>query len=277
MPLRMSSDLRFPMGPPTAIGNNAVDEFLTLARKIANGSQLELEIFKKYFCRAVGKQYYPSSDASWADTDLERDANTASEDGPAFLGAIYDTCEELKKRGFAVPDELHINNILRQCNEPFQIKDGELTTSVASIEYPEIPPDAADNVSKALRDAKQLGSQAGAANSIDRIHTALHAYLLQICRDAGIEIEANISATRAFKLLQLNHPNLKPEGPRANEITRILRSFATVIDSLSTLRNEASLAHDNLLLEEPEAIVCINAANTVFTYIQNRITNGSKL
>ena len=129
---------------------------------------------------------------------------------------------------------------------------------------------------KVLRDAKQLGSQAGAANSIDRIHTALHAYLFQICRNAGIESEANMSVTRAFKLLQLNHPDLKPEGPRANEITRILRSLATVIDSLSTLRNEASLAHDNLLLEEPEAVVCINAANTVFTYIQNRISKEEK-
>ncbi len=275
MPLRVSSDLRFPKGPPTAIGNSAVDEFLALVRKTANGSQFELETFKEYLCRAVGKPYYRSSDASWADTDLERDAITAAEDGPAFLGAIFDACEALKKRGFAVPDELHMNNILGQCNEPFQIKDGELTTSVVGIEYPEIPPDAADNVSKALKDAKQLGSQAGAANSIDRIHTALHAYLMQICKNAGINTETNISTARAFKLLRSQHPDLRPEGPRANEITRILRSLATVIDSISTLRNEASLAHDNLLLEEPEAIVCINAANTVFTYIQNRITNGS--
>ena len=130
MPLRVSSDLRFPNGPPTAIGDSAVDEFLTLARKIANGSQFELETFKEYFCRAVGYPYYRSSDASWAETDLERDATTAAKDGHAFLGAFFDACVELKRRGIAVPDELHMNNILVQCNEPFQIKDGELTTSV---------------------------------------------------------------------------------------------------------------------------------------------------
>ena len=271
----MSSDLRFPKGPPTPIGTIAVDEFINLAKKIANGRKFVLETLKGYFCRASGKSSYSSSSVSWAESDLESDANIAAEDSPAFLAAFFDACQELKEGGFAVPDELNMNNILRQCNEPFQIKDGELTTSVVDIEYPEIPPDAADNVSKALRDAKQLGSQAGAANSIDRIHTALHAYLMQICKNAGINTETNISTTRAFKLLQSEHPDLKPEGPRANEITRILRSLATVIDSISTLRNKASLAHDNLLLEEPEAIVCINAANTVFTYIQNRITSGS--
>ena len=98
----MSSDLRFPKGPPTPIGTIAVDEFINLAKKIANGRKFVLETLKGYFCRASGKSSYSSSSVSWAESDLESDANIAAEDGPAFLAAFFDACQELKEGGFAV-------------------------------------------------------------------------------------------------------------------------------------------------------------------------------
>lgn len=44
--------------------------------------------------------------------------------------------------------------------------------------------------------------------------------------------------------------------------------MAATINALGTIRNHASLAHNNELLLEPEAQAMINAAITIFRYIE---------
>ena len=276
MPLQMSSDLRFPQGAPLQLTEGSRDDFVTLALKVASNRKSELETFKRRFCVVMGETHYASSDISWAESDLVRDAHEASEDAPAFLSAFYDACEELEVKGVAVPDESRMNDILIRNQEPFRITNGQLVSSreVPPIEYPEPPAGSAEVVSRALRDAKHLGQGIGASSAIDRVHTAIHAYLTQLCTEAEIDIEDGATASRAFRLLRDRHPRLSVKGHRADEIERILRAFATMIDSLSTLRNKASLAHGNVLLNDAEATACINATNTVFQYIESRISRG---
>jgi hypothetical protein len=71
--------------------------------------------------------------------------------------------------------------------------------------------------------------------------------------------------------LRKKHPALEPRGPRATDITRTLQSFATAIDALTPIRNNATLVHPNLLLDEPEALASLNAARTLFHYVQDSI------
>ena len=138
------------------------------------------------------------------------------------------------------------------------------------------PPDpvigtAESTVSRALADAKALVGHSDASSAIDRAHTALHGYLLELCGNASIPVENDASLSRVFKLLRRSHPALSPDGPRASDVTKILQSFAASIDALSTIRNRASLAHANELLDEPEATVALNAVYTIFRYVQDCI------
>lgn len=52
---------------------------------------------------------------------------------------------------------------------------------------------------------------------------------------------------------------------------RILSSLSNVIDCLNPVRNNASLAHANEeLLGKDEAMLTINAARTVFQYLDSK-------
>jgi hypothetical protein len=97
------------------------------------------------------------------------------------------------------------------------------------------------------------------------------------CPHENIQPPANATVSNAFKELRKSHPALLATGNRAAEITRILNSFATSIDAFSTLRNHASLAHVNELLDVPEATATINAMHTIFRYVQDCLTRQNQL
>jgi hypothetical protein len=134
------------------------------------------------------------------------------------------------------------------------------------------PKHTRDVVIRALADADELIRANGATSAVDRIHTALHGHVLALCEAAGIEVDREVTTTRALKLLRQNHPGLVASGPRAEDITRMLGAIATVLDSLNPIRNNASVAHPNKeLLDEPEAQLAINAARTVFAFLDAKL------
>ncbi|MDH4265686.1 MAG: abortive infection family protein [Deltaproteobacteria bacterium] len=127
-------------------------------------------------------------------------------------------------------------------------------------------------VERALSDAEKLLKSSGAISALDRIHTAFHGFLEALCNDRGIPFRADCSLTELFKLLRQKHPAFIISGPRADEINRIIRTMANILDSLNTLRNQASVAHPNEeLLLEPEAMLVINGTKTLLHYINDKI------
>jgi len=134
------------------------------------------------------------------------------------------------------------------------------------------PQSTSDIVLRALADADQLISSRGAVSGVDRMHTALHGYLRSVCLRVGIGVNRDASVTELFKVLRENHSAFKDLGARSEEITKVLRALATVIDALNPIRNRASVAHPNEeLLDEPEAVLVINAIRTLLQYIESRI------
>jgi hypothetical protein len=128
-------------------------------------------------------------------------------------------------------------------------------------------------VERALRDAQELLRTTGAVSGVDRVHTALHGYLQEICRSAGIQVPDDSSLTKLFKQLREEHPAFKDFGPRSNDILRLAGAFGTIIDTLNPLRNQASVAHPNaVLLKEPEAMLVINAVRTILHYLDEKIS-----
>lgn len=127
-------------------------------------------------------------------------------------------------------------------------------------------------VERAINDAKMLIERRGATSGVDRIHTALHGYLKAICSKENIEIEENSTLTAIFKRLIKEHPSFQTKGARQKDIEKILKSISNILDALNPLRNIASVAHPNIdLLEEDEAMLVINSAQTILNYLNSKL------
>lgn len=127
-------------------------------------------------------------------------------------------------------------------------------------------------VERALLDAQELLRATGATSGVDRLHTALHGYLREVCGGAGIKAADDAPLTDLFKQIREGHPAFRDLGPRSDDILRVLRALATILDTLNPLRNKASVAHPNpALLPEPEAMLAINAARSILHYMDEKV------
>ncbi len=128
-------------------------------------------------------------------------------------------------------------------------------------------------VERAIADAEALISSTGAPSSVDRVHTALHAHMIAICEKATIAYPADAGVTALFKLVREHHPAFQDLGPRAADVTQVLRACATILDALGPVRNRASGAHPNAtVLPAPEAILVVNVARTLLHYFDSKLS-----
>jgi hypothetical protein len=112
---------------------------------------------------------------------------------------------------------------------------------------------------------------AKAASGVDRIHSALHGYLIEICREANIEHPADAKITALFKLIREKHPKLQTQSP-GTEPHKILTGLANIVDAMNPVRNHNSMAHPNEnLLEEPEAMLAVNAVRSLLHYLNMKL------
>jgi len=131
-----------------------------------------------------------------------------------------------------------------------------------------------ETVERAIQDTKILIEKNGATSGVDRIHTALHGYLKEVCKQEGIALSNDDNLTQVFKKLKANHPKLQLGGPRQNDIDQIISSFSNTLDKLNPIRNKASLSHPNEeLLEDDEAMFVVNSAQTVLNYLNRKFKN----
>ncbi len=273
MPLQMASELRFSMGATCPLSEQAVSAVLSLLRRSSGavGQQFIIETFKKHFCKVDGLTYSKSSSLDWAESDLNYYASTASKNAPGFIAAACDALEELEHLGVSVPQPVNINAVLSSNNVPYVIRNNTLVELSQRVSPPEIKESISEVVARALSDAQALVGTADASSAIDRAHTALHGYVLELCCMHSISLPDDATLSKAFKQLREGHPAFAPTGPRPSDVFRVLSSFAGAVDSFSTLRNNASLAHVNELLLVPEATASLNAMYTIFRYIQDCI------
>lgn len=137
------------------------------------------------------------------------------------------------------------------------------------------PNNASEIAAIAIADAESLINSSGPASAVDRIHTALHAYLRELCTRANIEYQETDTLARLLRLLR-KHPDLKSELASSDKLENVLRAFGSVLDSLNPIRNWHSLAHANTLLDEEDAKLAINAAMTIMRYLDGKLTRVEK-
>ncbi len=129
-------------------------------------------------------------------------------------------------------------------------------------------------VERALSDAEELLRTNGPTSCVDRVHTALHGYLLDVCRASGLTVTDDSSLTSLLKLLREGHTAFTRLGPRPNDVMVVLRALATIVDKLNPLRNNTSVAHPNTdLLPPEEAMLVVNVVRTLLHYLDAKLTD----
>jgi hypothetical protein len=140
------------------------------------------------------------------------------------------------------------------------------------VDSPE-PTITSEVVERAIADCEALLASRGATSAVDRVHTALHGYLRAVCDQAKIAYTRDAAMTALFNLLREQHRAFSDLGPRAQDITRVMRAMSSIMDALNPIRNSASVAHPNTeLLDAPEAALAINAAKTILHYLDAKLS-----
>jgi hypothetical protein len=124
-----------------------------------------------------------------------------------------------------------------------------------------------------LADAQALLESRGPTSAVDRVHTGLHGFLRAACQNAGIPVDGDATPNQLLKALLDRHPSLADLGPRSEEVKRLIRTSASIVDSMGTLRNRASLAHPNEeLLDHDEALFVINLARSLLRFLDAKFS-----
>ena len=148
------------------------------------------------------------------------------------------------------------------------------TADLLSIPSP-TPAITSAAVARALDDAEQLLRTQGPASAFERVHTALHGYLKTVARELGVSTDEDLSLPALFKVVWSTHPSLGGAEPYGEEVRRLLRTAAGIVESLNTFRNKASIAHPNdNLLQDPEAMLAINLARSLLHYLDAKLGAG---
>lgn len=173
---------------------------------------------------------------------------------------------------------LALQNIVRTLGEVgvavrMVVADILADDAVEPVPHPELIGTSAA-VERALDDAQHLMNTSGAISAVDRLHTALHGYLRQLCIEsrAATETEANGSAQELLGRLVRRHPMLVSTDPHADQVRTLLRCFGGIVESINQFRNNGSVAHPNAnLLGQHEAMLAINSCRTVLHYISSKL------
>jgi hypothetical protein len=188
----------------------------------------------------------------------------------------YTRFEELKAKPEYASAFTHIAKTISEIGRlyvRFIIVQLETDDAPAPVEPPSLLISSA-SVERALEDVTLLlrSSASGPASAVDRTHTALHGYLRAACDRAGISMAEDDTLAQLFKKLRASHPAFVGDGPRADDIRRVMNALATIFDALGPLRNKASIAHPNeSLLAEAEAMLVINTARTLLHYLDAKL------
>lgn len=126
-----------------------------------------------------------------------------------------------------------------------------------------------ESVFKALEDAEVLLTIQGASSAYDRMHTALHGFLRQICDNNNISF-VNSDAITALIPKISSYIKEQPDDGRNSKVFAMLRAAGSMLDTINYLRNHHSMSHPNEnLLKESDAKFSINLARSIMTYIDD--------
>lgn len=176
------------------------------------------------------------------------------------------------RRMFCKPEANEIAKAMDKLNQAIRFVAIDIDTDTQeAVSAPQLRI-TSDVVERALSDFETLAhSKGGAVSGVDRLHTTLHGYFEAVCNAQAIAYNPDSPITTLFSLIRQHHPALQRKAP-GPEADKILRSLAQIVDVLNPVRNQKSMAHPNEdLLEEPEAMLVVNAVRTLLHYLNSKL------
>ena len=102
--------------------------------------------------------------------------------------------------------------------------------------------------------------------ALDRVHTLFVKYLRNKLKSINIDSE---KSTPLHGLYGTYVKNLRERGLIETEMTvKILRSLNPIVENLSDIRNNKSMAHDNRFISSPESMFILNCIANTISYIE---------
>lgn len=128
-----------------------------------------------------------------------------------------------------------------------------------------------EHIFELLEDADSLIQNRKASSAVDRLHTAFHGYLRELCEKENISFDEKDDLVKLIKNIQSNHPKFNI-SIKSQEIQNIIKNLVSISDSLNPIRNQGSRAHPNKnTLDEPEAVLIVNTIRTILSYLESKL------
>lgn len=124
---------------------------------------------------------------------------------------------------------------------------------------------------KGLKDAEVLLDQRGPEHAVDRVHTALHGFLLQVLNNEGDRTVGDETLMGMFKRFRSEYCAAAREDSK-----RILGGLSTVVDALNYMRNHASGAHPSSRMSRAEGRLAVHSAMTLLHFVNDVVEDISK-
>lgn len=270
-------DMRWHFNPPTeGIPDAAVAQFMSLAKRVtAEGDkQSILETFKAHFSIACDRMHHRSSNAGWAESDLQSMMDQAAPNAPRFIEAFYQACEEIRRQSPAwmVPDFENINCLLQAHQINFEIRPPDLVFLGGDVSnlvpVPPRPPTLAERAQEIF----QLSLQRSEQNLSERRWREAVQELLWLLE----------SVTTGFA--GMDTAIGKVEGKYFNQIVRDLRNknrgstlecalnWVTALHGYLSSPTGGGVRHgldlkSGVAMNEHEARLCANLIRSYLTYL----------
>ena len=134
-----------------------------------------------------------------------------------------------------------------------------------------VPNFSREAVTAALLEAEKAQAEGNPIGAVDRMHTVIHGYLISVCNQLDFVHNKEDTISKLFKVIRRNHPKILKENGNPN-MEKLFNSFSNILDALSPIRNNSSLAHPNSeLVGEAEAILVSNTIRTILQYLDSKI------
>lgn len=130
-------------------------------------------------------------------------------------------------------------------------------------------------VQDTLDQCQTLISQHNCQSAVDRAHTALHGYLKETCRKAGLIIKENNPKIQDYwSKIKQEHPCILIDHSQSHlPINQIVNAIGKLLENINGIRNNKSFSHPNEeIIGESEAKLVINLSRSILQYIDSRVS-----
>jgi hypothetical protein len=128
-------------------------------------------------------------------------------------------------------------------------------------------------VNEVLEQANTLIANHSYGSAVDRTHTALHAYLTDLCKEASIIFDSKTTKIQdMWARMKIDHPsfqiNMKDHQKPINQTVTAISKF---LENLNDIRNNHGFSHPNEeIIDEHEARFIINLSRVLLMYLDSK-------